>query len=241
MHKELVYLLNFIKLGYKNKYSFIILKYLNNISIKFLTLFYKKGLIQNYELLPNKKIKIELKFIDNKSVINKLKLVSTPTRKISLRFNLLFYSSNKKKTHGLLSIKKKSKYKYSNKKLKNFDLNLLYNLKTLNLILNLKSKNVISFNNKLNSLNYIKKKKFLINKLNYQFQLNKKMILNKKILYNNKFKFIKKNYYINNTLKNYSNLNKSNGTLFLSTSKGFMDHTEAYHQHLGGELICKIN
>jgi len=75
-------------------------KYCSSLS-SVLKILYKEGYIQSYKLIKtflNTKIKVILRSLYNKSVINSISIISKPSHKIFIRYNDLIRLSNKGST-----------------------------------------------------------------------------------------------------------------------------------------------
>src|SRR5690606_30263749 len=88
MGKNLAFLLSNIRVGFIAKKKFIISRY-SMRSLDCLELLYKLGYIYGYTLLQNGRVKIFLKYFDNKSVIRNIFLLSKPSRKEYIPFRAL--------------------------------------------------------------------------------------------------------------------------------------------------------
>jgi len=84
-----------IKVGYKSRLlSIKVLK--NKLTINFLILLYKIGLIRSFYMLNNeKKILIYLKYKNNKPIIYSMDLISKPSRRIYWTLNILSHNYRK--------------------------------------------------------------------------------------------------------------------------------------------------
>nr|NP_038163.1 ribosomal protein S8 [Synura synuroidea]AAF36929.1 ribosomal protein S8 [Synura synuroidea] len=67
-------------------------------SISILKALYKSGYIQGYTISENSQIKIYLRYSYHKSVLQKIKLVSTPSHKIFIKYNTLLQLKSLNKT-----------------------------------------------------------------------------------------------------------------------------------------------
>lgn len=77
----LTYLFVAIKTGYIAKNTFAYSRY-NNTSLKLLNILYVEGLIDGFEIDSNlRRVKIKLKYINNKPLISHLELLSIPSFK----------------------------------------------------------------------------------------------------------------------------------------------------------------
>lgn len=81
-------------MGYKNRKPFIITTYYKTL-VSFLNFLDKYGFIQSYQILPNHKLKIHLKYMDDTPAIAYLHTISTPTYKVYKTYEDLFYEKNK--------------------------------------------------------------------------------------------------------------------------------------------------
>lgn len=92
MNKHILTLINNIKLGYKYK-KLVVLVPNSKLSIKFINLLCSEGYIRSYYLLNNKYILIYLSNKNYKSlsnnIINNIKIISKPSRKIYISYNKL--------------------------------------------------------------------------------------------------------------------------------------------------------
>lgn len=76
-----------------NKYAYT--KY-NNMILNLLYVLYKDGLISGYQIsLPDKKVKVRLKYIKNKPLIINFKLINKPSIKIYSKHSQLFEYNKK--------------------------------------------------------------------------------------------------------------------------------------------------
>ncbi len=76
-----------------NKYAYT--KY-NNMILNLLYVLYKDGLISGYQIvLPDKKVKIKLKYVNNKPLIINFKLINKPSIKIYSKYSMFFEFSKK--------------------------------------------------------------------------------------------------------------------------------------------------
>lgn len=77
----LTYLFVSLKTGYISKNSYVYSRY-NTVCLKLLNLLFIEGLIDGYEVNSiTKRVKIKLKYINNKPLISEFKLVSLPSNK----------------------------------------------------------------------------------------------------------------------------------------------------------------
>lgn len=77
----LTYLFVALKTGYISKNLYTYSRY-NTICLKLLQILYIEGLIDGYDInVISKRVKIKLKYINNKPLISELKLMSTPSNK----------------------------------------------------------------------------------------------------------------------------------------------------------------
>lgn len=219
MSPEFISFINFIKLGYKNKYLYITYRFYSPMIINILRILYNNNFIAHYEFLSNNKVKIKLKYENGNPIINNLKIISTSSKKIYYKYRQLFFK--KDITYFKSTIKLKKKKLKTNIKLKNE-----YKIKKI-----LKNKDFYSILKKIK--NNLKKKKKII----YNISTN----LPKKKRYKKYVNYIIKNTSSHDTLKSFSHFNLLSGFLMLSTSKGIINHINAYNLHIGGELMCKIN
>lgn len=88
MSKSLAFLLSNIRVGFLAKRSFVVSKYCLN-SLRCLDLLYRLGYIRGYTLLRGERVKIFLKYFDNRSVIRNVFLLSKPSRKEYVSFRAL--------------------------------------------------------------------------------------------------------------------------------------------------------
>lgn len=88
MGKTLAFLLSNIRVGFLAKKKFIISRY-SLRSLDCLELLYKLGYIHGYTLLQNGRVKIFLKYFDNRSVIRNIFLLSKTSRKEYISFRAL--------------------------------------------------------------------------------------------------------------------------------------------------------
>lgn len=89
----------------------------DSFCLKIVKSLYKEGLIQNYCCLESStKVKIYFRYYFNSSILQSLKLVSTPSRKIFLKYNTLIFLKNFNKNLFFLT----SKGIYSLLKCQNF-------------------------------------------------------------------------------------------------------------------------
>lgn len=91
----LTYLFVALKTGYISKNTYTYSRY-NNTCLKLLQLLYTEGLIDGFEINPSaKRVKIKLKYINNKPLISEFKLLSVPSNKNYLSANLVEIHKNK--------------------------------------------------------------------------------------------------------------------------------------------------
>lgn len=88
MGKNLAFLLSNIRVGFLAKKKSIISRY-SLRALDCLELLYKLGYIHGYVLLQNGRVKIFLKYYDNKSVIRNIFLLSKTSRKEYISFRVL--------------------------------------------------------------------------------------------------------------------------------------------------------
>ena len=84
-----------IKVGYKSRLlSIKVLK--NKLTLNFLILLYKIGLIRSFFILNNEnKILVYLKYRNNKPIFYSIDLISKPSRRIYWSLNMLSYNYSK--------------------------------------------------------------------------------------------------------------------------------------------------
>jgi len=75
------YLLNQMKIGKAKKVLFVETVY-TNTNYSLLDIFFKIGIISGFKKIDNKKLRIFLKYKNNKSVIKDIQLVSKPTKRV---------------------------------------------------------------------------------------------------------------------------------------------------------------
>ncbi|XBT18312.1 MAG: 30S ribosomal protein S8 [Candidatus Shikimatogenerans sp. Tduv] len=87
---NLIYFLNKIKIAIKIKKKYIYFTYIKYL-IRILFILKKEGYIYNFLIIKNnnialRKIKIYLKYLNNESVINSIKVISKPSRRIYVKY-----------------------------------------------------------------------------------------------------------------------------------------------------------
>lgn len=91
----LTYLFVSLKTGYISKNIYAYSRY-NNICLKLLQILYNEGLIDGFEVNSvTKRVKIKLKYINNKPLISEFKLLSLPSNKNYLSANVINKYKNK--------------------------------------------------------------------------------------------------------------------------------------------------
>jgi small subunit ribosomal protein S8 len=89
MNKNIITIINNIKLAYKYKRLTLIVFY-NKLNLKFIQFLYEQGYIRYYEINLNKTIKIYLVYYNDLSpVIKDIKIISKPSHKIYCNYNKL--------------------------------------------------------------------------------------------------------------------------------------------------------
>jgi ribosomal protein S8 len=256
MKKNLFSLINNIKMGNRNKKLSIIAP--NTPScMKIINILQEEGYIDIYQVLSEKTVRIFLKYLNNKSIIQHIKGISRPSLSISYKYSELFNENQEGLIQNLrFTIKKKITKLNIKKIIPNINMNALSHISFIKEIINnyrLKNNNSQDFIIKLSGS---KKKSKLINLKKIKLiKLKKKNIKNKniKIKYNkfsaNKFKSLRqieftrearKINFAHNSLKKFSHINNIDGLLILSTTQGIMTHKEAYNKKLGGVCLCEI-